>query len=87
MRFVSNDPDQASRALEAGGIAFRQREVLIVEVLDQPGMLGDVALVMADAGINIDSIYVTATGQVVFGVDDLNGAIQVADGMAVREPS
>ena len=41
---------------------------------------------MADAGINIDSIYVTATGQVVFGVDDLNGAIQVAAGMAVREP-
>ena len=85
VRFVPNDPDNAIRALEAGGVAFTQREVLIVEVLDQPGMLGDVALVMADAGINIDSIYVTAEGRVVFGVDDLNGAIQVAAGMAVTE--
>ncbi len=84
VQFVPNDPDKAIRALKAGGIVFTQREVLLVEVLDQPGMLGDVALVMADAGINIDSIYVTAAGYVVFGVDDLDGAIQVADGMAVR---
>ena len=86
VRFVPNDPVKAIHALETGGVAFTQREVLIVEVLNQPGMLGDVALVMADAGINIDSIYVMATGQVVFGVDDLDGAVQVANGMAVREP-
>jgi hypothetical protein len=46
-------------------------------------MLGDVALVMARAGINIDSVYVTTRGCVILGVDDLNGAIQVAGGMAV----
>jgi len=56
---------------------------LIVKVLDKPGMLGDVALVMAQANINIDSIYVTTKGHVVLGVDDLDGAIQVAAGMAV----
>ncbi|ETX04469.1 ACT domain-containing protein [Candidatus Entotheonella palauensis] len=85
MQFVPNDADQAAKTLETAGIAFTQREVLIMEVLDQPGMLGDIALIMSDAGINIDSIYVTATGRVAFGVDDLHGAIQVADGMAVRE--
>jgi hypothetical protein len=46
-------------------------------------MLGDVALVMSEAGINIDSVYVTTRGHVVLGVDDLKGAIQVAGGMAV----
>jgi hypothetical protein len=85
VQFVPNDADKAAKTLETAGIAFTQREVLIMEVLDQPGMLGDIALIMSDAGINIDSIYVTATGHIVFGVDDLHGAIQVTDGMAVRK--
>jgi hypothetical protein len=54
-----------------------------VRVLDEPGALGQVALVMATAGINIDTVYVTAKGYVVLGVDDLPGAIHVAAGMAV----
>jgi hypothetical protein len=83
---VPNNPDKAAQALEAAGIAWTQREVLLVQVLDEPGMLGDVALVMANAGINIDSIYVSAAGHVVLGVDDLAGAIQVAGGMAVMPP-
>ena len=86
VRFVSDNPGKAAEALGAAGIAYTQREVLIVKVLDEPGMLGDVALVMAEAGINIDSIYVTSVGYVVLGVDDLDGAIQVAGGMAVMPP-
>ena len=54
-----------------------------MRVLDQPGMLGDVALVMSKAGINIDSVYVTTHGLLVLGVDDVAGATQVAAGMAV----
>jgi hypothetical protein len=46
-------------------------------------MLGDVALVMSRAGINIDSVYVTTHGYIVLGVDDMAGAIQIAAGMAV----
>src|SRR6185369_797931 len=59
VRFVPNDPDKAARALDEAEIASTRRAVLIVKVLDEPGMLGDVALVMADAGINIDAVYVT----------------------------
>jgi hypothetical protein len=80
---VPRDPDKAAHALGTAGIAHTTREVVIVKVLDEPGTLGDVALVMADAGINIDSVYVTTRGHVVLGVDDLAGAIQVAGGMAV----
>jgi len=83
VQFVPNDPDKAAHALDAAGISYTRREVLIVRVLDEPGMLGDVALVMSKAGINIDSVYVTARGHIVLGVDDLIGAIQVAGGMAV----
>ena len=86
IQFVANDHGEAARALDAAGIAYRTREVLIVRVLDQPGTLGDVALVMSKAGINIDSVYVTTRGHVVLGVDDLAGATQVAGGMAVMTP-
>ena len=83
IQFVPNDPDKAARALDAAGIAHSRRDVLVVRVLDEPGMLGDVALVMSKAGINIDSVYVTTHGHIVLGVDDVAGGTQVAAGMAV----
>jgi hypothetical protein len=85
--FIVDDPGRAKSALLAAGIPYTTREVVLVRVLDEPGMLGDVALVMSEAGINIDSVYVTARGHVVLGVDDLAGAMQVAGGMAVVAPS
>ena len=84
--FVGDDPGRARSALLEAGIAYTTREVIVVRVLDEPGMLGDVALVMSEAGINIDSVYVTTRGHVVLGVDDLAGAMQVAGGMAVVAP-
>jgi hypothetical protein len=86
VQFVSNDQDKAARALDAAGIAYSRREVLIVRVLDEPGTLGDLAVVLSQAGINIDSVYVTTRGYVVLGVDDLAGASQVAGRMAVMTP-
>ena len=86
VQFVCNAPDRAAERLQAAGIAYTTRDVLVAKVLDEPGTLGDVGLVMAKAGINIDSIYVTTRGHLVLGVDDLSGAIQVAGGMAVMMP-
>jgi hypothetical protein len=85
VHFITDHPDRARHALGKAGIASTTREVVVVKVLDQPGMLGDVALVMSEAGINIDSVYVTTRGYVVLGVDDLPGAVQVAGGMAVMQ--
>jgi hypothetical protein len=87
VQFICSAPARAAARLEAAGIGYATREVIIVRVLDEPGTLGDVALVMSRAGINIDSIYVTTRGYLVLGVDDLDGAIQVAGGMAVMMPS
>ena len=83
VQFVPNDPAKAAGTLDAAGIAHTSREVLVVKVLDQAGTLGEVALVMSSAGINIDALYVTTRGHLVLGVDDLAGAVQVAAGMAV----
>lgn len=83
VQFLVDNPARAKAALRKAEIPYTTREVLLVNVLNEPGMLGDVALVMADAGINIDAVYLSTTGQVVLGVDDLKGAIQVAAGMAV----
>jgi hypothetical protein len=83
IQFVPSDSGKSAHALEAAGFSYSTRDVLVVRVLDEPGALGEVALVMAHAGINIDSVYVTTRGHVVFGVDDLVGAVQVASGMAV----
>jgi hypothetical protein len=83
VRFIPSDGDAAARALDRDRIPYTTREVLVVKVLDEPGTLGEVALVMSEAGINIDSVYVTTRGHVVLGVDDLAGATQVAGGMAV----
>ncbi len=84
-QFLVDNPQKAAETLEKNGFAYTTREVLIVNILDAPGTLGDVALVMAHAGINIDAVYLTTKGQVVLGVDDLDGAIQVAAGMAVMK--
>jgi hypothetical protein len=86
VQFVPNSPDKVVAALKAAGIPYTNREVLMVKVLDEPGMLGDVALAMTEAGINIDSVYVTTAGHGVLAVDDLDGAIQVAEGMTVMAP-
>ena len=83
VQFVCDAPERAATTLAAAGIPCIPREVLVVRVLDEPGMLGDVALVMSKADINIDSVYATIRGHIVLGVDDLPGAMQIAGGMAV----
>ena len=85
VHFVPDDPDKTAAALDDAGIPYGTREVLLVNVLNEPGALGDVALVMSEAGINIDSVYVSITGHVVLGVDDFAGATQIASGMAVMK--
>ena len=78
--------DDVIRSLAISQRMLGTRDVLLVRILNEPGTLGEVALVMARAGVNIDTVYVTMRGQVVLGVDDLAGATQVAGGMAVMAP-
>ncbi len=50
----------------------REREVVVVEVEDRPGVLADLTRKIAKAGVNLDLVYVATRNRVVFGADDLD---------------
>jgi hypothetical protein len=64
----------ARQALAISQLAVtREREVVVVEVDDRPGALADLARKVAEAGINLDLVYVATRDRVVFGSADLDG--------------
>ena len=61
-----------------------EREVVVVEVHeDRPGTLAALARKVAEAGINIDLLYVATKSRVVFGSPDLEGLRAVLEGVTV----
>ncbi len=59
VRLIVSDAAKARAALAGGGIECRaSRDVLSIDLADQPGELGRVARKLADAGVNIDAVYV-----------------------------
>jgi hypothetical protein len=55
----------------------REREVVVVEVEDRPGVLADLTRKIAKAGVNLDLVYVATRNRVVFGAEDM-AALQAA---------
>ena len=49
----------------------KEREVVVVEVDDHPGVLADLTRRVAEAGVNIDLVYVATRNRVVFGAPDI----------------
>jgi hypothetical protein len=49
----------------------REREVVVVDVEDRPGVLADLTRRIAKAGVNLDLVYVATRNRVVFGAADL----------------
>jgi hypothetical protein len=71
--------EQAARAAEvlqrAGMGIADEREVLVVDVDDRPGSLGELARELAEANVNIDLAYTTFGGvRIVIATDDLDNA-------------
>jgi len=50
----------------------REREVVVVDVEDRPGVLADLTRRIARAGVNLDLVYVATQNRVVFGAADLD---------------
>jgi hypothetical protein len=57
----------------------REREVVVVEVEDRPGVLADLTRKIARAGVNIDLVYVATRNRVVFGSPDLDALRAAVD--------
>jgi hypothetical protein len=49
----------------------REREVVVVDVEDRPGVLADLTRKIARAGVNIDLVYIATRNRLVFGSSDL----------------
>jgi hypothetical protein len=64
--------EAAKHALAISHVAVtREREVVVVDVEDRPGVLADLTRKIARAGVNLDLIYVATRNRVVFGAPDL----------------
>ncbi|HEX2435690.1 MAG TPA: hypothetical protein VHI76_03470 [Solirubrobacterales bacterium] len=74
---VADEKAAAARtALEDAGMGVADaREVLVVDIEDRPGTLGEMARRFADASVNIELAYTTFGGvRLVVATDDLDAA-------------
>jgi hypothetical protein len=72
----------ARHALAISHLAVsREREVVVVDVQDRPGVLADLTRRIARAGVDLDLVYVATRDRIVFGAADLD-ALRAALGVA-----
>ena len=75
LHILVEDAPAARRALEEVGIEVRdERQILALEIEDRPGALGEVSRRIANAGVNIDLVYLATNNRLVIGADDLDKA-------------
>jgi hypothetical protein len=66
--------EAAKHSLAISHVAVtREREVVVVDVQDRPGVLADLTRKIARAGVDLDLVYVATQNRVVFGAADLSG--------------
>ncbi len=75
IHLLVDDADAAIAALVGAGIeAHTPVPVIQKGVQDHPGELGELTRRMGDAGINVHMFYLSAGGEIVLGVDDIEKA-------------
>jgi len=75
MHVLVEDASAARKALEEANFEVREEsEVLVVDAITGPGGLGQIARKIADAGVNLDLVYLTEKIQLVLHVDDMEKA-------------
>src|SRR4051812_9765165 len=74
--------EAAKHSLAISHLAIsREREVVVVDVEDRPGVLADLTRRIAKAGVDLDLVYIATRNRVVFGAQDLD-ALRSALGQA-----
>ena len=75
IHILVEDAGGARSALEAAGLAVEsERDVLLFDAEDRPGMLGETMRKLANAGVNFDLLYKATQSMLVIGADDLEKA-------------
>lgn len=66
------DGAAARSALQAAGFqASAPHDVIVLDVQDRPGVLGEVCRKAADGGVNLNVTYLATDTRLVLGADDL----------------
>ncbi len=66
-------PEPVRHALRIAHMAVsHEREVVVVDVEDRPGVLADLARKVAQAGVNLELVYIATRNRVVFAAADLD---------------
>jgi hypothetical protein len=73
---ADGDAERAIAALKDAKIGLAdEREVIVVDIVDRPGTLGELTLELAEANVNIDLAYATfGDTQLVIATDDMESA-------------
>ena len=75
LHILVEDVEGTRRALQEIGFEITQdREVLVDDTEDRPGTMGKVARRIADAGVNIDMVYMGTNSRLVVAAYDLEKA-------------
>ena len=74
------DAAKARRTLEANHIdVAKETDVVVLDVEDRPGVLGNVARRLANAGVNLHIAYLATSSKLVVGADDLEKVRAIAE--------
>ncbi|MHA2226889.1 MAG: ACT domain-containing protein [Candidatus Hodarchaeales archaeon] len=81
IHFVVEDHETAKKALQKKGIEIiAERDVLVLDIesiAGKPGTGGEINRKLAEAGININLIYLAENNRIVLGVDNPDKALSV----------
>ena len=72
LHLITTDASATRRAVEGAGFKVRdERDVVVVDAADRPGIVAKIFRQIADAGVNIDVTYSLASSRVAIGSKDL----------------
>lgn len=75
IHLMVDDSEAGRAALNQAGIEIAaQQEVLVVPISDRPGEGAQAARRLADAGVNVNLVYLATGTRAVIGADDLDRA-------------
>jgi hypothetical protein len=85
VRILVSDPLKAAHLLGEHGVLVLERDVMVVEAENRPGVLAEIAAQLADANVNIEYAYCASPpganqGIIVIRPSDMEGAAAALGG-------
>ena len=75
VHILVQDPTPAFEALERAGIRIAaEEEVIVLDMEDRPGSLGEIARKLGKADVNLTTAYLATNTRLVLAADDLAAA-------------